>query len=64
MQTVHGKVKVTTGGHVYLAKLVGGKVVVRLRAYAHTGDKKIVVKYLGDGFNHPRKVVKHIHVHH
>jgi 5'-nucleotidase len=64
MQTVHGKVKVTTGGHVYTAKLVGGKVVVRLKAYAHTGNKKIVVKYLGDGFNHSHKVVKHIHVHH
>ena len=48
LQNVKGKVKVKAGGRTYQAKLKGGKLTVKLRAFGRAGQEEIRVKYLGD----------------
>jgi 5'-nucleotidase len=48
ISTVTGKIKVKVAGQVYKLKLKKGKAFLRLPTFATTGEKKIVVSYLGN----------------
>jgi 5'-nucleotidase len=62
LQIVHGKVTVKVGRYVYRAKLVRGKAKIKLQAFGSTGSQKVVVRYLGDAYNHAVKKVVHVKV--
>lgn len=47
LSTVTGKIKVKAGGKTYTVKLKKGRAFVRLDSFAHTGKKRVVVKYVG-----------------
>jgi predicted extracellular nuclease len=63
MQTVHGRIKVSAGGHVYRARLVHGKAVVTLDTFTRPGRQRIVVRYLGNRLDTAVTKVTHLRVH-
>jgi 5'-nucleotidase len=60
---VKGAVQVRTGGRVYRARIHNEVATFHLLAFASTGRKTVIVKYLGNNRDHVVKRAVHLRVH-